>query len=103
VQELCRTPGLAPLADDAALLVSEAMSNAIRHATRQITLCVTCNKTTILVSVTDDGARPDVDLAPRHLDESAETGRGLFVIDRITSEWGWSGNAQGTTVWFLLA
>jgi anti-sigma regulatory factor (Ser/Thr protein kinase) len=103
VQGLCRSPRLTPLANDAALLVSEVMSNAIRHATKRITLRVTCSKTTILVSVTDDGERSDVDLAPRQLDHSAETGRGLFVIDRIASEWGSSCNAQGTSVWFLLS
>lgn len=102
VQDVCRTARLTPLADDAALLVSEAMSNAIRHATTRITLSVTCNEATILVSVTDDGPRPDAQLAPSHLDDSAETGRGLFVIDKIASEWGSSCSVQGTTLWFRL-
>jgi anti-sigma regulatory factor (Ser/Thr protein kinase) len=84
------------------LLVSEVVSNAVRHspgpADAPIELLATMSKQKIRVAVTDagEGFTP----RPREPD-SLSDGYGLYLLDRAASSWGVE-SQRGTTVWFEL-
>lgn len=84
------------------LLVSEVVSNAVRHspgpADAPITLLATMSEEKIRVAVTDagEGFTP----RPREPD-SLSDGYGLYLLDKAASSWGVE-NTGGTMVWFEL-
>jgi anti-sigma regulatory factor (Ser/Thr protein kinase) len=84
------------------LLVSEVVSNAVRHspgpADAPIVLLATMSEEKIRVAVTDagEGFTP----RPREPD-SLSDGYGLYLLDKAASSWGVE-NTGGTTVWFEL-
>jgi hypothetical protein len=49
------------------------------------------------VSVSDEDQRP---LAPRRPSDEAESGRGLGLVEMLSSNWGVITRAGGKTVWF---
>lgn len=88
----------------AALVVSELFSNAIRHAGNagvdglDVTWSVTADE--ILVCVEDDSA----DAPVRRLAASdAPNGRGLAIVEALTSEWGYERTDRGKRVWAAVA
>ncbi|MEU4657306.1 SpoIIE family protein phosphatase [Streptomyces sp. NPDC023723] len=94
VREQLHAWGLAPLAETAALLVSELVTNAVRHAHRPVVLRLV-HGDTLLCEVDDD----DHEL-PTLLDAGPgdEAGRGLLVVSTLAREWGTSRTATGKTV-----
>ncbi|WP_328437649.1 SpoIIE family protein phosphatase [Streptomyces sp. NBC_00444] len=99
VREQLHDWGLAKLADGAALMVSELITNAVRHShSRPIELRLVRGDT-LLCEVDDD----DHDL-PTLLSTGPgdEFGRGLRVVSTLAREWGTSRTKAGKTVWFEL-
>ncbi|MGZ4475495.1 MAG: ATP-binding protein [Nocardioides sp.] len=92
------------LRDDAALLVSELMSNAVRHGGAIATLTVSLAEGYLSVALHDDGAGRPV-MPSGALDPSVASGRGLRILDRIAAQWGVEDDrvGSGKTVWFRLA
>jgi len=90
--------GIEELADAVELLVSETVTNAVRYASRPVTLRLL--KTTVLRCEVGD----DVPSMPRAQQARVtdETGRGLSVVNRIARRWGASRLANGKVVWFEL-
>jgi anti-sigma regulatory factor (Ser/Thr protein kinase) len=91
------------LAGDAELLVSELVSNAVQHGRPEITLRVSLDPPLIGVSVHDDGAGvPDTHV--ERPDPTEPSGRGLYLVDRVSSDWGviLSDPPPGKTVWFRI-
>jgi anti-sigma regulatory factor (Ser/Thr protein kinase) len=85
------------------LLVSEVVSNAVRHsaapADSAIDLRARVTETTVRVEVTDAGEG----FTPRARDpERLGEGYGLYLIEKTASSWGVEGG-NSTTVWFELA
>jgi anti-sigma regulatory factor (Ser/Thr protein kinase) len=85
------------------LLVSEVVSNAVRHSSgsagSKIKLVATAGTETIRVAVSDGGAG----FTPRPRDpERLEDGYGLYLLEKAAMSWGVE-NSEGTTVWFELA
>jgi anti-sigma regulatory factor (Ser/Thr protein kinase) len=85
------------------LLVTELVTNAVRHAgigpASSVGLEVTVGDDVISVAVTDPGPGFDADVGvPDPLDEG---GRGLFLVQQIANRWGVE-NEHGTRVWFEL-
>lgn len=83
--------------DHLQLVVSELVTNAIRHsdagATDRIELRIAVLGGTILVEVRDPGpgfARPSGTPRPR----GATGGFGLFLVDRLASKWGVSNDGR---------
>ncbi|NUR04006.1 MAG: SpoIIE family protein phosphatase [Streptomyces sp.] len=89
--------GLVDAVDTAELLVSELVTNAVRHATGDRIGLRLVRTDALLCEVTD--AEPDLPalLAAGPYDES---GRGLRVVSRLAREWGASIAGHSKTVWF---
>jgi anti-sigma regulatory factor (Ser/Thr protein kinase) len=99
--------GMAWLAGDAVLVVSELVTNALRHNTSshggredQVRLRLLAQDPYLMCLVADPGyAIP----RPRNAATGAETGRGLQVVDSCCSRWGWHLlDDGGKVVWALL-
>lgn len=101
VREFCFSRGLGNVADDAELLTSEVVSNAVRHTDGMLTVLLVRAKDTLAVTVSDNSAHlPDIP-ADRP-DVLADGGRGLVVLDRVAGDWGMALGSSGKTVWFRL-
>jgi serine phosphatase RsbU (regulator of sigma subunit)/anti-sigma regulatory factor (Ser/Thr protein kinase) len=99
VREQLHDWGLAKLADTAELLVSELVTNAVRHSrTRPVELRLVRGDT-LLCEVDDDDHELPTLLSAGPGDE---TGRGLRVVSTLAREWGTSRTGAGKTVWFEL-
>src|SRR3954468_23886769 len=55
IRDFCRRRSLHEVSDDAQLLTSELVSNAVRHASSSIALSAVVDQGALLVIVTDDG------------------------------------------------
>src|SRR4051812_46854199 len=101
MREFCRRRSLPDLSDDAELLTSELVSNAVRHASSAVTVSASVDERGLLVVVSDDGNEEAAVRAtlPVH---DAESGRGVWVVSVIAGAWGSSTSKAGTTAWFRL-
>ena len=86
--------------DPACLLVSEILTNAVRHARAPIGLRLHHTAREITAEITDDSTHLPHRRLPGPDDES---GRGLMLVDALASEWGTRPAETGKTVWFTLA
>ncbi|HEY3958177.1 MAG TPA: ATP-binding protein [Streptosporangiaceae bacterium] len=82
--------GLAHLADDAVMIVSELTTNAYDASViwpdkPPITLRLRADDTRLLIEVWDHS--PD-DPAPAHTQADSEVGRGLMIVDALAARWG---------------
>ncbi len=89
---------------DVRLMVSELVTNALRHAelgvADSIHLTVTVTAATVRVEVSDPGKGFDpVEDVPTDPDRSA--GWGLFLVETLADRWGVD-RSRGTCVWFEL-
>ncbi|GAA2595834.1 MULTISPECIES: ATP-binding SpoIIE family protein phosphatase [Streptomyces] len=99
VREQLHDWGLPKLADPAALLVSELVTNAVRHSRARPVALRLVRADTLLCEVDDD----DHDLPNlKSAGPEDETGRGLRVVSTLAREWGASRTSTGKTVWFEL-
>ena len=90
-----------PLAETLRLLVTELVSNAVRHAAAEsVTLNVFVGRTAVLTEVKDAG--PGFDPAGAGEPRSNHTGWGLFLVQRLADRWGVAHDAAATKVWFEL-
>lgn len=90
---------MAGFADDAALVVSELVTNAIRAHASVIELEVGRVGGLFLIAVTDDAAELP---AMTELQPTAVTGRGLHIVDVLSSQWGVDAGAGCKRVWAQL-
>lgn len=89
--------------DDARLLVSELVGNAVRYGREEITLRLRSHPPGIGVAVTDHGE--DMPMLPDgRPDPTAPSGRGLLIVAALASRWGIEkiDSGHGKTVWFDL-
>lgn len=107
--------GLHDLADDVALVTGELVTNAVLHARSPVEIRIAVEAGGARVEVADDsaaapvtGAAPAAILATTALDSSDEpdllvaeqmTGRGLVLVDGLSSSWGWHRTPTGKVVW----
>ena len=92
-----------PMLDDALLLVSELVTNSVRHARApndaQITVRAWRREEGFRFEVRDAGRQGAVGIRDRAVDEAG--GYGLALVAALASAWGVK-RADGTTVWFEL-
>lgn len=91
---------LSPWGAIAELLVSELVTNALRHGGQPMTLRMVRCFRGVLIEVSDSGA----DL-PRAVaaGPASESGRGLRLVEALSQRWGVRRDARGKVVWFRLA
>ncbi|WP_338059518.1 SpoIIE family protein phosphatase [Streptomyces deccanensis] len=87
--------GLDELAFTTELIVSELVTNAIRHAAGPIRLRLVLERT-LICEVFDGGATAPHLRHPRTTDEG---GRGLFLISQFTQRWGTRFLPEGKVIW----
>lgn len=100
VAEHLRSWDVEPAIDDATLLVSELVTNAILHARTPIDLIVRKVRTAVRVEVFDQGSGTAQPLYP---ELEAPAGRGLGLVQAVASRWGVEDAEVGKTVWFEIA
>ncbi len=86
--------GLPALAEDAAVIVSELVTNALLHGCGlsaavqgQVELILWRQAGQMVCAVIDPGPEPPVMVSP---DPLAEAGRGLQVVQALSATWGWT-------------
>jgi two-component sensor histidine kinase len=90
---------LEPMRDELALVVSELVTNAVRHAEPPVRLEIQADDQRVTVAVADGSpGRP----VPHVAAEDAEGGRGLAMIDLLAAATGERPNPPGKTVWAAL-
>ncbi|WP_374208077.1 MULTISPECIES: ATP-binding protein [Streptomyces] len=89
--------------DNAALVVSELVTNAIVHTASRLVVCeLHDHDDTVRIAVCDEGCAPgDPQPSPQRPDE--EHGRGLFLVDALCQAWGAQEHGPGLLVWAELA
>jgi anti-sigma regulatory factor (Ser/Thr protein kinase) len=89
---------------DLRLLVSELVTNSVRHAglteAQTIELKVKVLSNSVRVEVNDQGA--GFEPVPRSVRDDDESGWGLYLVSRLSDRWGVSSDGV-TRVWFELA
>ncbi len=85
---------------DVELIVSELVANAVRHGRPEIVFRVRVAPFAIDIAVLDRGAGlpPERPVLPS---DAASSGRGLVLVDQLSSRWGVEPHAEGVgkTVW----
>jgi anti-sigma regulatory factor (Ser/Thr protein kinase) len=94
-----RSPELLDLRDTVVLLVSEVVTNALRHTDGQIALELWRFSGRLRVEVSDQTSRGLVTGGGDLLDES---GRGVPLMDALSDRWGTAPRGEGKVVWFEL-
>ena len=96
--------GGCPAADDAVLLTSELVTNAVTHTASgtggKVVVTVYRADTRVRVEVRDDGSDQVPVVRPYGLAE--ESGCGLGLVELMAHCWGYRGGQRGRIVWFML-
>ena len=90
--------GLARFDDTVSLLVTELVSNGVRHAQTQLDLTLSLDGPCLRIAVFDGLPRAPV---PRLRQELTVGGWGLALIESLSTDWGTDiDDSRGKTVWF---
>lgn len=87
--------------DQLNICVSEIVTNALIHTAADIDLTIHLSPSNIRVEVKDASDRAPA-LKDNSDDPAETTGRGLFIVDTIASDWGVEFVDSGKVVWFEL-
>jgi hypothetical protein len=100
VKEACADWQLSSVCDDAMLVASELVENAVSHAHKAGELNLRLDELGLTVSVRDDDYRGLV--IPLAIDSAGRRRHGLFLVAAISRTWGVSPTENGKSVWALL-
>jgi anti-sigma regulatory factor (Ser/Thr protein kinase) len=90
-----------PLMETLRLLVTELVSNSVRHAhSDTVVLKIVVGRSAVLTEVTDEG--PGFDPAKTAQPGTDDSGWGLFLVERLAHRWGVAQEDDVTRVWFEL-
>ena len=97
--------GLSEYAQDAEVITSELVANAVQHAcedgTRTIGVILTHAGTPAAVTVAVSDSSPQVPVR-RDTPPGSEQGRGLQIVEALSARWGWRYEAGGKAVFAVL-
>ncbi|HVM27715.1 MAG TPA: ATP-binding protein [Mycobacteriales bacterium] len=101
VQAHCARLGLDEArCDDALLLTSELVTNAVLHGRSEVCLEVAVRNGVVRFSVADENSRHPT---PVTEDPDALDGRGLALVEALCERWGVEDRPMGKAVWFELS
>jgi anti-sigma regulatory factor (Ser/Thr protein kinase) len=107
VRSVAHEWGLANLADTAALLASEIVTNAVQASGRLRTavlpvvkLSITSDGESLVIRVWDAGQAMPV---RQNVGPGDDSGRGLMIIDALSAGWGSYPEADGKVVWATIS
>ena len=85
--------------DDALLVISELVTNAVRHAGTASTLELELGQTDgrLRIVLADGSSNPP---RVRRADGAAEGGRGMAILAALSDRWGIDEDAAGKRVWW---
>jgi CheY-like chemotaxis protein len=92
----------AVLLDDALLLVTELVTNAVVHAGTAVELHIALGTGTVRIEVVDHSAG-SLPVLLGDPERPREGGRGIYLLDVLAQEWGTRHFSGGKSVWFSLA
>lgn len=98
VGTVCQEWDLGELVDDAGLIATELVSNAIRHVGGDVLVAVVVSERYLHVSVRDESPEPP----RRTMPDPNGGGRGLMLVDAIATAWGSTTTEGGKVVWATL-
>ncbi len=99
-RECLTARGLASITDEAALIVSELVTNAVVHSGgRKITVTLSLRKGYLRIDVRD--GVPSFHVLPQEPDDADEHGRGLFLVRWLAEEGrgSWGTEDDGANTW----
>lgn len=100
VDRACRSWGVTRIADLAELIVTELVSNGVRHARTDLEVRVGLRHRQLHLSVRDGS--PNLPVRGATGETLAESGRGLLVVEALTHRWGCTPVPDGKVVWATL-
>ena len=89
--------------EDVEVVTSELVSNAVTHTDAPafgLELLLLSDGSGVVVVVTDPSPLPPI---MSGLTPAAEHGRGLRVVDALSSHWGWASQGSGKVVFAIVA
>jgi anti-sigma regulatory factor (Ser/Thr protein kinase) len=94
-------PGL----DDAVLLTSELVTNAVTHSRSRgdggtVTVLIVESGGGVRIEIADEGSELSSPVVRG--DVYASDGHGLYLVQTLADQWGYLRDDNGTTVWFWL-
>ena len=87
------------MVETASLVVSEVVTNAVIHARSDAELLLERTPTALRISVIDHGEG----LSQREKTGGGDGGRGLVIVEALSSRWGTERTGGGNCVWAELA
>jgi DNA-binding NarL/FixJ family response regulator len=101
VEQMVREWELEQLLDDALMVSSELVTNAVTHAQSSCRIRLTLNPARLRIAVLDAGVGTPEPMPPS---QTEEHGRGLYMVDAVTTAWGLEEvPGDGKLVWAELA
>jgi anti-sigma regulatory factor (Ser/Thr protein kinase) len=106
LRQLLRQWGHAELAEDASIVISELVTNAVvasaelRPAVAPVMMWLGSDRHHVLAAVADASLWPPMRL---NLGSDAERGRGLALVEALSSRWGWHPASTGGLRKFIWA
>jgi anti-sigma regulatory factor (Ser/Thr protein kinase) len=110
VTEALAAWGMPHLADDAAQITSELVANAVAASAQGAGKGTEADPVTLTISITDGEFcirvwDPDPTAPPRTRQDPGtwtERGRGLLIVEELSTRWGWYPGQTGKYVWSVL-
>ena len=106
VRDALGSHGLSEYAQDAAIITSELVANAVQHAggngaaTIGVTLTCAENPAAVTILVSDSSPQGPI---RRETPTDGEQGRGLQIVEALSAHWGWRCEDGGKAVFAVLA
>jgi anti-sigma regulatory factor (Ser/Thr protein kinase) len=88
------------LTELAHIAVTELVNNAVMHAGTPITVRLAGRGDELFIAVRDGSPEPP---KPRVATPTSYGGRGLMLLDRVASRWGYTPREDGKVVWAVLS
>lgn len=99
VRERCAAWGVESVSEDAQMVVTELVSNAVEHAGTPLDVIVTLSDDSLHLAVHDGDPTPP---QPQPVSLGRSRGRGLRLIESVAASWGSVLADTGKVVWATL-